>query len=238
LATAPDKIDWSANAVTPVKDQNECGSCWAFSTIEGVESAIYRSTGKLPPPLSTQELVACEKDDFGCDGGDLVTAVAYLQKKGVATEKNYPDTSSKHGKTGKCKSFKKTYTVHNMSYAVPACTGGTCPTDEEKLAAAVAKFGPLSICVNSGTGQPSEWLDYVGGVLTKTCTAEFNRMDHCVQLVGYDKTGGGPGAIPYWKIKNSWGTSWGENGYMRLAYNNSNMCCVGCEAVIITADPA
>merc|ERR1712176_799958 len=94
IANAPGAIDWSVNATTPVKDQGQCGSCWAFSTTEGVESGIFMSTGKLPPHLSVQELVACEKQDDGCNGGDIPEAVSYLKKKGMATNANYPDTSS------------------------------------------------------------------------------------------------------------------------------------------------
>merc|ERR1712190_490512 len=86
IINAPLSIDWSAKgATTPVKDQGECGSCWAFSTTEGVESAVFMSTGKLPAALSTQELVACEKQDDGCDGGDIPEAVTYLKKNGMAT---------------------------------------------------------------------------------------------------------------------------------------------------------
>merc|ERR1712066_20871 len=111
-----------------------------------------------------------------------------------------------------------------MGYAVPTCERGTCQSDEETLAAALAKYGPLSICINSGENQAGDWDKYRGGVLTKKCTASANKLDHCVQLVGYDKTAN----TPYWKVKNSWGTDWGEDGYIRLEYG-SNKCCIGCE---------
>jgi C1A family cysteine protease len=81
MVDVPDAVDWSVNATTPVKDQGQCGSCWVFSTMEGVESAIYMKTGKMPPLLSTEELVSCDKgQDDGCNGGDIVTGVHFLKK--------------------------------------------------------------------------------------------------------------------------------------------------------------
>ena len=209
---------------SPIKDQGECGSCWAFSTTEGVESK---------KKLRTEQLVDCEKKDDGCDGGDIPEAVRYLKKKGMATNAEYPDTSSKRGKTGKCKwDGEYNVTVKSFSYALPQCDRGDCSDmNEHKLAAAVAKHGPLSICINSGDGQPGDWAKYKSGVWYKECKAKANLIDHCVQLVGYNKSG----EEPYWKIRNSWGTDWGESGFIRLPFGVKNTCCVGCEAVIIHA---
>jgi len=234
IANAPDSIDWSQKgATTPIKNQRNCGSCWAFSTIEGVESAVFMSTGKLPPPLSTQELVSCEKQDDGCDGGDIPEAVAYLKKQGAATSSDYPDTSSKSGRSGKCKwNHKAAVKVTNMQYAIPPCKSRDCSSQsEEALAAALAKYGPISICINSGDQQSGDWMKYKGGVLKGSCKAKSNLIDHCVQLVGYDKTA----SEPYWKIRNSWAEKFGEEGFIRIPYGNDNECCVGCEAVIISA---
>lgn len=234
IAAAPDAIDWSAKgATTPVKDQGSCGSCWAFSTTEGVESGVYMSSGTLPPPLSTQELVACEKQDDGCDGGDIPEAVRYLKKNGMGTNADYPDTSSGSGRTGKCTWNKKSVVqVTGMQYAIPPCSKGDCSSqNEEALAAALAKYGPISICINSGDGQSGDWEKYKSGVLSGSCKAKANLVDHCVQLVGYDKTA----SEPYWKIRNSWARSFGEEGFIRIPYGKKNSCCVGCEAVIISA---
>merc|ERR1719454_1226893 len=127
IASAPDSIDWSAKGATSsINNQGQCGSCWAFSTMEGVESGVFMSTGKLPPHLSVQELVACEKQDDGCDGGDIPEAVSYLKKHGMATNANYPDTSSKGGKSGRCKSYKTSVKVTDMQYAIPPCKSGDC----------------------------------------------------------------------------------------------------------------
>jgi C1A family cysteine protease len=234
IASAPDSIDWSAKgATTPVKDQGACGSCWAFSTTEGVESAVFMATGKLPAQLSTQELVSCEKQDDGCNGGDIPEAIQYLKKNGMATASDYPDKSSKSGRTGKCGWNKQAKVkVTGMQYAIPPCSVGDCShQNEEALAAALAKYGPLSICINSGDEQSGDWMKYKGGVLKGSCKAKLNLVDHCVQLVGYDKKA----AEPYWKIRNSWAKSYGEEGFIRIPYGNQNECCVGCEAVIVSA---
>jgi len=234
IAAAPQKVDWSAQgATTPVKDQGDCGSCWAFSTTEGIESAVWKATGSLPPPLSTEQLVDCEKADDGCDGGDIPEAIRYLKKKGMATASDYPDTSSQGGRTHRCTwNGQSDVTVSGFSYAIPSCNSGNCAhQNEHKLAAALAQHGPLSICINSGENEPGDWDKYEGGVMTKECSARANKLDHCVQLVGYDMSA----STPYWKIRNSWGTSWGEQGFIRLPFGAKNACCVGCEATIITA---
>ena len=237
VAAAPRSVDWSAKgALSAVKDQGSCGSCWAFSTTEGVESAVFQATGKLPPALSTEQLVDCEKQDDGCDGGDIPEAVRYLKRKGMATATDYPDTSSSSGRTHNCKwDGEYAVDVTGFSYALPQCTTGNCDSqNEHKLAAALAKHGPLSICVNSGEGEAGDWDKYEGGVLQKACSAKAKKIDHCVQLVGYDKDAD----EPYWKIRNSWGTDWGEAGFIRVPFNQGNACCVGCEATVIHATTA
>merc|ERR1711964_409675 len=110
------------------------------------------------------------------------------------------------------------------------CKRGDCSSqNEEALAAALAKYGPFSISINSGDGQSGDWERYRGGILKGSCKAKANLVDHSVQLVGYDKSAG------YWKIRNSWARSFGEQGFIRIPYGNGNECCVGCEAVIISA---
>jgi len=235
VLAAPQSIDWSdKGATSAIKDQDQCGSCWAFSVTETVESAIFMSTGRLPSALSTEELVDCDTGDDGCDGGDIPTAVRYLKRHGMATAKDYPDRSSASGDTERCKWNKKAaVSVSGFSYVVPPCEGGTCTTDEDALAAGLAKYGPLAVCINSGDRQSGDWDKYKGGVLKKTCTPEYKRVDHCVQLVGYNK--GAP--TPYWKVRNSWGNDWGENGYIRLEMGK-NQCCIGCEVAHISATMA
>merc|ERR1712110_876683 len=123
-AFATKAIDWrSKGAVTPVKDQGNCGSCWAFSATEEIESAVFMSTKKLPV-LSTQQIISCDRgQDEGCNGGDTVTAYKYVEKAGgLDTGSDYPDKSHKTGKTGRCTwDKKKTATVSGFSYATPPC---------------------------------------------------------------------------------------------------------------------
>jgi len=227
--SAPDKLDYTGTKCSAVKDQNRCGSCWAFSATEGVESAIAMSTGSLPPNLAVQQLVACDPNDGGCRGGDLPTAFDYIKSDGgLDTQKDYPDTSSASGRSGKCQSHGHYATVRSSSYAVSPCNGGKCKNqDEEGLAAALAKHGPLSICVNANT-----FNNYHGGIGIKgdSCSGAYNQLDHCVQLVGYDFTG----STPYWKVRNSWSTSWGEHGFIRFPVG-VNYCGVADEAMYVSA---
>lgn len=237
--SAPAKIDWSElGATSPVKNQGGCGSCWAFSATEGIESGLYMATKKMIP-LSTQEIVACDKsepDGGGCGGGDLPTAFAWvMQAGGMDTAKDYPDTSSRSAKTGQCKwDGKKVAKVASWAYAIKPCAkseqakGGKCADqDEDGLKAALATFGPLSVCINAGS-----WDFYSGGVLKGRCSGAWKSLDHCVQLVGYDTTA----STPYWKVRNSWGESWGEKGFIRLPMGE-NACGIADEATYVKATP-
>lgn len=237
IAAAPDKIDWSEQgATTAIKDQGTCGSCWAFATTETVESAVWMAEGSVPT-LSTEQLVDCDKTSKGCDGGDIPEGARYYESHGVSSAENYPDKSSDGGNTLCTWNDDSVVAVTNYSFALFPCgyevhIGSDCSSqDEDKLAAALAKYGPLGICINSGFRQDGDWADYTGGVLSEGCDAKPKHIDHCVQLVGYDKTAD----EPYWKVRNSWGSDWGEDGYIRLAYRNNNTCCVACEAVAIDA---
>jgi C1A family cysteine protease len=229
-AAAPERLDWTetSGAVSPVKDQSGCGSCWAFSATEGIESAVFQSIGSASPALSTQQIVSCDTVDLGCQGGDLKSAFDYVEKAGgIDTEEDYPYTSQ-DGKSGSCKSSTPVVKVSEHKFAVPPCTSGSCSDqDEDGLKASLAANGPLSICVNAA------WNNYKGGVLNTTCTAGFWDVDHCVQLVGYDTTA----PTPYWKVRNSWGTRWGEGGFIRLPMG-VNSCGVANEALYVKASLA
>lgn len=233
--SAPDALDWSTQgATTPVKNQGSCGSCWAFSATEGVESGVFMATGQLPT-LSTQQIISCdmkEADGGGCGGGDLPGAFGYVMEAGgLDSGEDYPDTSHVLGITGNCKwSGNKVAQVASWKYAVPPCAeseqakGGACANqDEDGLKAALANFGPLSVCINA-----AEWDYYSSGVFSRSCSGAWADLDHCVQLVGYDSTG----AKPYWKVRNSWGTGWGESGFIRLPMGE-NACGIADEATYI-----
>jgi C1A family cysteine protease len=227
-AAAPDSLDWSAKgATTPVKDQGQCGSCWAYSATEGIESGLFMASGKLEK-LSEQQIVSCDKTDGGCDGGDLPTAFDYVKKAGgIDTQSDYPDSSSDSGKTGRCKSFEKKVKVTGYKYAIPPCDSGACKNQKESdLMAALNTYGPLSVCVNA-----NDWDDYSSGVYKKKSSGKASMLDHCVQLVGYDKSEN------YWKVRNSWAADWGEDGFIRLPMGE-NACGIADEATYVTAEVA
>jgi C1A family cysteine protease len=224
---APTTWDWrDKDAVTAVKNQAQCGSCWAFSTTESIESFWFLAGNNLTS-LSVQQIVSCDNTDGGCNGGDTPTAYAYVKKAGgIETSAVYPYTSGA-GKNGVCK-FQSNSIVAKISgfgYAVPPCQSGLCNQQKEtSLPALVASTGPFSICLDA---QP--WQDYAGGVMKTGCPHAYNDMDHCVQMVGYNMQA----TTPYWIVRNSWAADWGEEGYIYLAYG-SNLCGVANEVTYAT----
>jgi len=208
--TAPQTLDWrNQNMVTPVKDQGQCGSCWAFSVTENIES-MYCMKNQIDcttfAPLAPQEIVDCDTTDQGCNGGDPPTAYAFvMQEGGMEDESDYPYTAQ----DGTCnfQSNLVKVTISNWQYA-------TSNSDESTMQSNLASWGPLSICVDA-----EPWQDYTGGVLMASDCS--NSLDHCVQLVGYDLTQ----STPFWIVRNSWGADWGENGYIRLQYGQDTCGC-------------
>jgi C1A family cysteine protease len=222
-------FDWrKLNAITRVKDQGDCGSCWAFSAVEEFESAWFLGGHPLTE-LSPQQVVSCDKKgkDQGCNGGDTVTAYVYLLKNGLETEKDYPYRSGQSGDDGPCtySSSKVAAKMTNWTYAVTPCFTGCKNQDETTLAANIAKTGPASICVNAG----DNWQSYTGGILSKNCPSNYPSLDHCVHLVGYATN---PSGIKYWLVRNSWGTDWGNDGYIWIKFG-SNLCGVADEATFV-----
>jgi len=193
-------VDWSGKLTTPVKDQGYCGSCWAFSATEQIESDSMRTLG-TSYILSPEQITQCDTTSSGCNGGWTEHAYNYVKKAGgIETDSAYPYTSYQ-GVTGSCHSSASQFKIGVDSY--------TTLSGESSMATYVQSTGPLSVCLDAAT-----WNSYKGGIMT-SCG---NRVDHCVQAVGVDASSSG-----YWKVRNSWGTSWGESGYIRLAYGK-NMC--------------
>lgn len=195
-------VDWSGKYTTPVKDQGYCGSCWAFSATEQIESDSMRTLG-TSYVLSPEQITQCATKAHGCDGGWTEVAYDYVKSAGgIVTEANYPYTSYK-GTTGSCKV--------DTSKAVIKVNGYYTLSGESAMASYVQKTGPLSVCLDAST-----WNSYTGGIVS-SCG---KRVDHCVQAVGVDASSSG-----YWKVRNSWSTSWGESGYIRLKYGQ-NTCAI------------
>lgn len=226
---ASSAVDWTSQT-SSVKNQGGCGSCWAYATTEGVETAVFIHNNQqgAVPEFSDQQIISCDSNDGGCDGGDPMGALDYLTSVGgIDTEADYPDSSADSGQTGQCTwSGAKQPLQFEWWRAVPEGRGDQ--QDEEGLAAALSKYGPLTICLNAN------WDNHIGfhydGVymgLDGTCPNDV-APDHCVQLVGYDKTAN----PPYWKIRNSWSADWGDNGFIRIPYG-SNYCGVANEAYLI-----
>ncbi|KAE7997147.1 hypothetical protein FH972_001803 [Carpinus fangiana] len=219
VAGLPDSFDWrEKGAVTEVKMQGVCGSCWAFSTTGAVEGANFIATGKLLN-LSEQQLVDCDhacdatdktECDNGCQGGLMTNAYKYLMEAGgLEEESSYPYT----GKQGECM-FKP------EKVAVKVSNFTNIPVDENQIAAYLVNHGPLAVGLNAVFMQT-----YIGGVSCPLiCGKKW--VNHGVLLVGYGAKGFSIlrfGYKPYWIIKNSWGKRWGEKGYYHLC-RGRGMC--------------
>jgi len=201
--TAASAVDWVAKgAVTPVKNQGSCGSCWAFSTTGAIEGRSFISSGKLIS-LSEQDLVDCSKQNSGCNGGLMDYAFEFVESNGgLCTEEDYPYVAYQHWRCEEDSCTKADPITGYMD--VRASTSA--------LEAACSQ-GPVSIAIEA---DQSSFQQYSGGVLTASCGTS---LDHGVLLVGY----GTEGVNDYWKVKNSWGKYWGESGYIKLCRNcNAN----------------
>jgi len=204
----PTSFDWVAKgAVTPVKDQAQCGSCWAFSTIGNIEGVWFLAGNRLVS-LSEQEIVSCSTTDYGCEGGwpfwALTDMLASPYSGRFDTEVGYPYTSGT-GDNGVC-NFKTTDVGATIKSYKSYCNEQTSPCTEPQMQQLLITYGPLSVCLDAG---PMQY--YQGGVDNPT-DCDPNAIDHCVTLVGY----GVDNNVPFWRLKNSWNTNWGEQGYYRL----------------------
>ena len=210
----PDSIDWRKhNIVAKIKDQGLCGACWSFSTICSIESATAILNKKPVVPLSEQNLIDCVKNDttindkccLGCKGGMMDNAFDYIIKNQngfVDTEDSYPYL----GHDGNCKFSKKSSGPRIIDWVdIPS-------GDEYSLEDAVANVGPVSVTVDAS----DEWQFYSNGILIPQrffgCSSRKANANHGVVIVGYGSENG----FNYWIIRNSWGTNWGESGYLKL----------------------
>jgi KDEL-tailed cysteine endopeptidase len=205
---APSSIDWrSKNAVTSVKDQGQCGSCWTFSATGAIEGAWAISKGQLVD-LSEQELVDCATGisygSHGCSGGQMDGAFKFVIQNGQCSYTSYPYTSGTSKTSGTC---QKCEPVAFMSQC-----SDVKPSDQISLKAAVAKQ-PVAVAIEADTFY---FQSYSSGILTDAIKCG-TKLDHGVLVVGYGEENG----MKYWLVKNSWGTTWGENGYVKIGRSDS-----------------
>lgn len=207
--TLPESVDWRADGlVTDIKNQGQCGSCWAFSAVGAMEGQHAKVTGKLVS-LSEQNLVDCVTTNYGCGGGWMSYAMEYVvQNHGIDTESSYPykavDEQCVFNRSDVGATF---YQVVNITR-----------NDTQGLLDAVANIGPISVAICAD----DNLQNYVSGLYSSS-ECDPNYLNHGVLVVGYGKTREGK---PYYIIKNSWGTTWGENGYVYWDRTDPNMCGV------------
>jgi len=204
---APSSLDWrTKGAVTTVKDQGQCGSCWTFSSTGAIESAWAISTGKLVD-LSEQELVDCATGfsygSHGCSGGQMEGAFKFVIENGQCSASSYPYTSGTTKTGGSCQKCTSVVQLTSCS--------DVKPNDQISLKAAVAQQ-PVAIAIEADTRY---FQSYSSGILTSSSCG--TNLDHGVLIVGY----GSENSQDYWLVKNSWGTSWGDNGYVKIARSSS-----------------
>ncbi|KAJ3648358.1 hypothetical protein Zmor_020168 [Zophobas morio] len=210
----PSSVDWrELGKVTPVKDQGACGSCWAFSVIGAIE-AHYSISYDLNVSLSEQQLLDCARECDGCWGGYLDAAYDYIiNSGGVSYDSDYPYQAIDHC----CQyvdEFKPKVAIQNYSYLWPY---------EQVLQYYVATHGPVSVAIDV----EDDFVYYSGGVYYNEWCSDY-WLNHAVVVVGYGTENG----QDYWLVKNSWGSDWGLDGYIKMARNRDNNCGIASSALV------
>jgi len=221
---ADTNVDWSAlGRTTAIKNQGNCGSCWAFGITEQIESDTIRLLGKTYI-LAPQQVVDCDTVNLGCNGGNESPALSYVKSAGgICQEADYPYVSGSTGTKGTCKTsvVSSKRVVNLQSYS--SIFG------EANIASFVTNTGPVTIAVDA-----TNWSSYVGNVMTKaSCSSGHTpALNHVVQAVGLF-IGSSSGLQSYWKVRNQWGSNWGLSGYIKLEYN-TNACLMASDYAYYT----
>ena len=216
---APSSYDWrTRNIVTPVEDQGQCGSFWAFSALGNLESIYALRKGALKV-FSKQMLIDCDTSDSGCNGGLMEYTYTWIKKNGIMLDEDYPYT----GKKSTCKSDKSKFVdmvVTGYKKLGSSSSTYSC-VDEDEIKEFLYGAGPLAAALNANPLQT-----YTSGVLDVNSTeCPSSGINHAVLIVGY---GTDPSVgLNYWIVKNSWGQNWGESGYFRIK-RGSGTCGINC----------
>ncbi|XP_030749404.1 cathepsin L-like proteinase [Sitophilus oryzae] len=193
----PDSFDWrEKNVINPVQDQGTCGACWAFTLVGATEAAYAIKTGNLSK-YSEQQLVDCTGDfgNLGCQGGYLTDTFSYIEAYGLQYESDYPY----EGANSTCQYNSSKIATHIESYVYFSGS-------EDALKVSVATDGPVAVAIDG------DYIQFYASGIYDDTTCNPNKLDHAVLAVGYGIENG----TDYWILKNSWGSSWGESGYIRF----------------------
>lgn len=219
-----DSINWcDQGACTAVKDQGQCGSCWAFGGTESVESDYFIRFGTLYD-LSTQQPTSCDTSCGGCNGGNAVSMWQYINETGGQDSASaYPYTSGTTQQSGTCKS--DVVVSSNFQAGVEQAFWLSLGAEDEGNMLIDISQTPMSVAVAADL-----WQTYTGGVITASDGCG-TALDHNVQVVGYNSEGN------YWIVRNSWSAEWGENGFINVEAG-ANVCGIALEAAaVVTQAP-